>query len=121
MAVASAELAGANVTRGIVRRRFPMENVIPEFAYFQLRSRYAQDQIAAGTYGAALMQINIKDLRNLRFIAPDLQVQQEVIVRVEHLYERTERLCAAYLPEKLADIRDLRQSLLQQAFVGRLT
>ena len=97
-----------------------MENVIPEFAYFQLRSRYAQDQIAAGTYGAALMQINIKDLRNLRFIAPDLQVQQEVIVRVEHLYERTERLCAAYT-EKLADIRDLRQSLLQQAFVGRLT
>lgn len=120
MSVASAELADANVTRGIVPIRFPMENVIPEFAYFQLRSRYAQDQIAAGTYGAALMQINIKDLRNLRFIVPNLKAQQELIVRVEHLYEQTESLRATYT-EKLNDVRDLRQSLLQEAFSGRLS
>jgi type I restriction enzyme S subunit len=120
MSVASADLAGANVTRGIVPIRFPLENVVPEFAYFQLRSRYAQDQIAAATYGAALMQINIKDLRSLRFIVPTLDVQQDLIVRVEHLYERTERLRDAYAG-KVAEIRDLSQSLLQEAFSGRLT
>ncbi|WP_240922585.1 restriction endonuclease subunit S [Oleiagrimonas sp. C23AA] len=120
MSVASAELAGANVTRGIVPIRFPDESVLPEFAYFQLRSRYAQDQIAAGTYGAALMQINIKDLRKLRFIVPSIEDQQEIISRAELLYERAGSLRDIYAT-KLTDIADLRQSLLQKAFSGQLT
>lgn len=120
MSVASSELAGANVTRGIVPVRFPQDQVLPEYAYFQLRSRYAQDQIAAGTYGAALMQINIKDLRNLKFIVPDVETQRAIIVQVEHLYERTERLRSAYAAQ-VADTDALRQSLLHKAFSGQLT
>jgi type I restriction enzyme, S subunit len=120
ISVASPDLAGANVTRGIVPIRFPADKVLPEFAYFQMRSRHAQDQIAAGTYGAALMQINIKDLRNLRFIVPDVDSQREAVDRVEHLYDRTERLRSVYA-EKLAYVGDLRQSLLHSAFAGRLT
>ena len=120
LSVASPELAGANVTRGIVPIHLRSDEVLPEFAYFQLRSRYAQDQIAAGTYGAALMQINIKDLRNIRFIVPNLDVQRETVERVEHLYAKTERLRAVYA-EKLACVGDLRKSLLRDAFAGRLT
>ncbi|WP_299655008.1 restriction endonuclease subunit S [uncultured Jannaschia sp.] len=119
MSVASAELADANVTRGIVPIRFPDESVLPEFAYFQLRSRYAQDQIAAGTYGAALMQINIKDLRKLQFIVPSIEVQHEIISRAELLYERAGSLRDLYAT-KLNNIADLRQSLLQKAFSGQL-
>lgn len=119
MSVASDDLAGANVTRGIVPIRFPDETIIPEFAYFQLRSRYAQDQIAAGTYGAALMQINIKDLRKLRFICPDRPTQQNVVDEVERLLDKCERVSAEYR-RQLVDLDDLRQSLLQKAFSGRL-
>lgn len=119
MSVASDDLAGANVTRGIVPIRFPDETIIPEFAYFQLRSRYAQDQIAAGTYGAALMQINIKDLRKLRFICPNRATQQNVVDEVERLLEKCERVSAEYR-RQLVDLDDLRQSLLKKAFSGRL-
>jgi type I restriction enzyme S subunit len=120
LSVASPELAGANVTRGIVPIRFPQGKVLPEYAYFQLRSRYALDQIAAGTYGAALMQINIKDLRDLKFIVPDIEVQHEIVEHAEHLHERKERLLAVYAA-KLRDVYALRKSLLQRAFSGPLT
>lgn len=120
MSVADTDLSGANVTRGIVPIRFPEETVLPEFAYFQLRSKFAQDQIAARTYGAALMQINIKDLRKLQFILPEIERQRETLRRVEALYANCERLVSSYAA-RLADIDDLRQSILQEAFSGQLT
>lgn len=60
------------------------------------------------------------DLRTLRSIVPEIDFQRETVDQVERLYEGTERLCAVYAA-KLAVIRDVRQSLLQNAFSGRLT
>ncbi|SFK60974.1 type I restriction enzyme, S subunit [Rhodanobacter glycinis] len=120
ISIAAPELAGGNVTRGIVPIRFEMDKVLPEFAYFQFLSRYARDQIAAKTYGAALMQINIKDLRQLNFVLPHISLQSDIVVRAEELYERAKKLKAAYV-QKLADLANLRQSLLQKAFSGELT
>ena len=120
VSVADAELKGANVTRGIVPIRFNPEEVLPEFAYFQFRSPLVRDQIAAKTYGAALMQINIKDLRALSFFVPPIQKQKEMVVRLERLLEWSESLRDNY-ESQLKDIAALRQSLLQQAFSGKLT
>ena len=120
LSIASPELAGGNVTRGIVPIRFVDDKVLREFAYFQFRSRYVRDQIAAKTYGAALMQINIKDLRQLSFVAPPISQQRAAVERAEDLYERSHKLRIAYA-RKLTDLANLRQSLLQKAFSGELT
>ncbi len=120
LSIASPELAGGNVTRGIVPIRFEKDKVLREFAYFQLRSRYARDQIFAKTYGAALMQINIKDLRELNFVLPLISKQREAVARAENLYQRSHKLRGAYAT-KLTGLADLRQSLLQKAFSGQLT
>lgn len=120
LSIASPELAGGNVTRGIVPIRFESDKVLREFAYFQFRSRYVRDQIAAKTYGAALMQINIKDLRQLNFVVPPISQQRKAVERAEDLYERSHKLRNAYA-RKLADLANLRQSLLQKAFSGQLT
>jgi type I restriction enzyme S subunit len=120
LSIASPELAGGNVTRGIVPIRFEDDKVLREFAYFQFRSRYVRDQIAAKTYGAALMQINIKDLRQLNFIVPPISQQRGAVERAENLYERSHKLRNSYA-QKLADLANLRQSLLQKAFSGQLT
>jgi type I restriction enzyme, S subunit len=120
VSIASPELAGGNVTRGIVPVRFEVDKVLPEFAYFQFLSRYARDQIAAKTYGAALMQINIADLRRLNFVMPNIAQQKETAARSEHLYKRSQKLKIAYA-EKITDLAKLRQSLLQKAFSGQLT
>jgi type I restriction enzyme S subunit len=65
LAIASHELKGANVTRGIVPVRFSEKLIDPEFGFYMLTSRLVQDQIRSATYGAALMQINISDVRKL--------------------------------------------------------
>lgn len=120
VSVASRDLAGANVTRGIVPVRFDEGRVLRDFAYFQFLSTVIRKQVADKTYGAALMQINIKDLRELRFLLPDIRVQREVVSRAEHLLKATSDMRGAY-EGQLADTIALRQSLLQAAFSGQLT
>ncbi|MCR9276183.1 restriction endonuclease subunit S [Mameliella sp. LZ-28] len=118
--LASEELAGANVTRGIVPVRFDPRKILPGFGYFQFRSRFVQEQIAAGTYGAALMQINIRDLRKLQLYAPPVDRQEKALARLR----QTEELCLQLelaQSANLQDLDDLRQSLLQKAFAGELT
>ena len=120
VSVASESLAGCNVTRGIVPIRFDTTRVLPEFAFFQFRSRFVRDQIAAKTYGAALMQINIKDLRELDFVVPPVSEQRKAIARAEQFLEGGDRLRDDY-KKRLTDLANLRQSLLQKAFSGQLT
>lgn len=120
VSVASKGLAGANVTRGIVPIRFHPARVLRDFAYFQFRSSLVRNQIAEKTYGAALMQINIKDLRALRFLVPDLETQRDIVRKSEAVLADTQALCRSYQAQ-LSDSADLRQSLLQAAFSGQLS
>lgn len=120
VSVASEQLAGANVTRGLVPIRFDRSRVMLDFAYFQFRSGLVRSQIAEKTYGAALMQINIKDLRALRFLVPDMDAQRELVERSEAVLADTEALRRSYVAH-LNDIAELRQSLLQAAFSGQLS
>ncbi|WP_158185582.1 restriction endonuclease subunit S [Xanthomonas hyacinthi] len=120
ISVAADELAGANVTRGIVPIRFDPTRVLRDFAYFQFCFGAIRSEIAEKTYGAALMQINIKDLRNLRFVVPDIAVQREVIARSEALLNSATALRTSYKAQ-IADIAALRESLLEAAFSGQLS
>ncbi len=61
VSIASPELIGANVTRGIVPIRFDRSLVTPEFGFYLISSWPVQSQVREKTYGAALMQINIRD------------------------------------------------------------
>jgi type I restriction enzyme, S subunit len=120
VSMASSELAGANVTRGIVPVRFDPAKVDLEFAYFQMRSPFMRKQITAKTYGAALMQINIKDVRELRFVRPSFDAQQKAKSEMQLLHNRANRMMGDY-QAKLDGLGALRQSLLQKAFAGELT
>jgi type I restriction enzyme S subunit len=119
VSVASKELAGGNVTRGIVPIRFKSSTIQPEFGYYLFTSRYIQDQIKAGTYGAALMQINIRDIRKILLTFPPLPEQQRIVAQLDALSAETKRLEVLY-QQKLELLAELKQSLLQKAFAGEL-
>ena len=119
ISVASAELEGANVTRGIVPIRFKPGLVATAFGYHLMKSASVQSQIREKTYGAALMQINIGDLRNVSVKIPSLAKQQELAERLDSLRQETAHLESLYA-RKLAALDELKQSLLQQAFSGQL-
>ena len=120
ISVASDELEGANVTRGIVPIRFNGRHMIQKFGYYQFISKYIQDQIKAGTYGAALMQINIRDLRKLEFTVPPIDFQLESISMLDEAGDLINKLERTYR-DKLRDLDELKKSILQKAFMGELS
>jgi type I restriction enzyme M protein len=83
VSIAAPELAGANVTRGIVPIRFNRSLLLPEFGFYVMSSESVQNQIRAKTYGAALMQINIRDLRALELQLPPLKQQGEIAAELD--------------------------------------
>jgi type I restriction enzyme S subunit len=120
VSIATPELKDANVTRGIVPIRFNSKIVNQQFGYYLLISNYVQKQIRAKTYGAALMQINIGDLRKIITPYPPLKEQQTIVRQLDALRAETQKLEAVY-QQKIADLEELKKSILQKAFSGQLS
>lgn len=120
LSIALPELAGGNVTRGIVPIRFNPVFLSQKLGYYLLLSASAQKQIKAATYGTALMQINIRDLKQLELRVPPLAGQDALADRLESAQSYVEQLQANYLA-RLDIITALKQSLLDRAFAGELT
>ena len=119
VSIASAELVTANVTRGIVPIRFDISLLTPDFGFYLISSEPVQSQIREKTYGAALMQINIRDLRKITLSFPALKEQKVFATKLDVLHEETQRLASLY-ERKLAALEALKKSLLHQAFSGEL-
>jgi len=119
VSIAAPELVSANVTRGIVPIRFDISLLLPEFGYYLMRSDPVQRQIREKTYGTALMQINIRDLRVVLLPIPPLNEQPGIAFKFDQLYAETQRLTRLY-ERKLAALEELKKSLLHQAFNGEL-
>lgn len=119
ISIASKELAGANVTRGIVPIFFESTVVAQDFGYYLMCSDFVQSQIREKTYGTALQQINIGDLRNLKLPIPPLVEQEALTTIFDELSAETQRLESLY-QRKLAALDELKKSLLAQAFSGEL-
>jgi type I restriction enzyme S subunit len=119
VSAAAPELAGANVTRGIVPITFEPSILRQDFGYFLMTSDMVQSQIRAKTYGTALMQINIGDLRKIVVAMPPPEKQVVMAAELDKLRSETQRLEFLYR-QKLAALDELRKSLLHQAFSGQL-
>jgi type I restriction enzyme, S subunit len=120
VAVAATELSGANVTRGIVPISFNSQILSLDFGYYLFISDLVQKQVREKTYGTALMQINIGDLRKIVVRFPSLAQQKSIVAKLDALSAETKKLEAIY-QQKLADLEELKKSILQKAFRGELT
>lgn len=88
ISIASDELKGCNVSRGIVPLTFK-STVCPQYIYYQFLSQGIQKEIESKTRGTALKQINMEDLRQIRFPIPTLEVQQQIV----GILDRFDALC----------------------------
>ncbi len=120
VSLTSKELKGANVTRGIVPILFDANLVRLNFGYYQFISAGLSRQIKEKTYGAALMQINIRDVKQLKLNIPPVKIQDELLPKLNTLSDNTELLLLSY-SNKLASLKELKKSILQKAFAGELS
>ena len=82
---------------------------------YQLLSPRLQDDIQKKTTGAALKQINIKDLRALSLMLPSLSEQQSIVATLDSLKSKVDRLHENY--DKISQECDaLKQAILKQVF-----
>lgn len=122
LALATKELKGCNVNRGIVPLFFDDE-FDRLFFYYQLQTPTVQEAIANNTMGSALRQINIKDLRTIKLSYPPLAEQKRIVAKIEELMPKVEEYGKAQ--DKLNKVNEelperLKKSILQEAIEGRL-
>ena len=89
VALATEELKGCNVNRGIVPLYFG-DDVDKMFIYYQLQAPFVQEVIEENTMGSALKQINIKELRTLKLRVPPLAEQHRIVAKIEELLPKVE-------------------------------
>lgn len=113
---ASLELKGANVTRGVVPVWMNKTKMLNEFAIDLIETTGMQQQIKRLAKGATLIQLNLKDLRELKVICPPIELQKSFLERIATI-EKQKQQAQASLEKSAA----LFNSLLQRAFNGELT
>lgn len=106
---ATEDMKGCNVTRGIVPLSFIRHN--KWFMYWCIKSYEMNNLIQKYTKGATLKQINIKDLRQLPFPTPPLELQEKFGKQAELI--ETQR---ALLNQQISDARNLMAERMQYYF-----
>jgi type I restriction enzyme, S subunit len=77
-------------------------------------------RIKAKGKGSAQDNINLATFENERFPFPSLEQQKVIVDKLNELSSETQRLEAIH-QQKLAALKELKQSILQKAFTGELT
>ena len=112
--LATKELEGCNVTRGIVPIWFS-DNFNIFFAFELLKSKAINNEIQSLTYGATLQQINLSDLRKIQLINPPIQLQNQFAT----IEKKSETLKSHYR-DSLFELQNMYAVLSQKAFKGEL-
>jgi type I restriction enzyme S subunit len=93
---------------------------IPEFISYFFQTKTYWDKINAGISGSAQGGFNATKLGELEFHFPKSKEAQQIIVRqLDALRAETQKLEAVY-QQKIADLEELKKSILQKAFAGEL-
>lgn len=81
---------------------------------------YKEQLLFTGEQGATRQAITKAQIEVFRVFIPDLKNQQTIVRQLDALRAETQRLEAVY-QQKLADLEELKKSILQKAFAGELT
>jgi type I restriction enzyme S subunit len=69
--------------------------------------------------GTSIPQLTVPNLKNSIVKYPPLEEQQKIVQQLDELQEQTKKLEQIYT-QKLQDLDELKQSILQKAFNGEL-
>ena len=92
---------------------------IPEFMFFQSLSPVFKEQLESLASGTTVPIVNKSKFNSVKVVLPPLPSQKPVVALLNSLREETQRLESIY-QQKLAELEELKKSLLHQAFAGEL-
>ena len=95
-------------------------NVNGQFLLYFLKSRQASDYVRSGSKGGAQEFIGLTELRSFPVPIPPLNHQNALAASFSALLTEAQHLEAIYR-QKLDNLAELKQAILQKAFAGELT
>lgn len=103
----------------LIRMKFKKEILSKLYWYFS-KSKLYWDQVRQLSAGSAQPQFNGGAVKQIFFSYPmSLAEQKSIVKKLDALYEQTKKLEVLY-QQKLADLDELKKSILQKAFKGEL-
>lgn len=91
----------------------------PAFLCYYLQSQVGLNSIVGQMTGAAIKRIVLKDIKKAPVPFPSLHKQEAIVETFDSLLSETQRLESIY-QQKLTALDELKKSLLDQAFSGKL-
>ena len=98
----------------------PKECLLSFYLHYLMKSDCYKDFIDGLASGTNINNLKWSQLFNFEIPLPPLEEQQRIVENLDALRAETDRLQQQYTAQ-ITDLEDLRQSLLQQAFGGKLT
>ncbi|MCG2737596.1 MAG: restriction endonuclease subunit S [Candidatus Methanoperedenaceae archaeon] len=96
------------------------EHILPEYLINYMRSKEFKQQYELVMRQSTRNQVPITKQREFYHIIPPVEIQRTLIVKLEYLFDNAKKLEAIY-QKKLADLEELKKSILAKAFNGELT
>jgi len=103
-----------------IRIRLLTDKLLPEYLCEFMRTKAARRMLIDGGGGSNISNLNQKLLSSLPVAFPTIADQESILAELAGIRAKTVELFSTY-ETKTQQIDDLRQSLLQKAFVGELT
>lgn len=107
-----------NMNQAIVRFR-AKEYILPKFVYYMLIWPNTLDDVVSKTKGVVgQANISVTQSRNLDFVIPSRQEQEEVVRILDSIFEKEDK--SKELIDMLDKIDEMKKSILARAFRGEL-
>jgi type I restriction enzyme, S subunit len=110
----------ANINQAVCMMRCRQGMLLNHFLAYLLNSPFFKQQLHAAEVDNARANLSLTFFRELKIPLPTFGRQQVIVEQIHGLIAICRDL-QSYYRAKLADLDDLRQSLLQKAFAGELT
>ena len=96
-----------------------LQKVSPKYIIHFINSPLFESQKQTFVSGSAQPQLPITVIKQIYIPLPPLPRQHEIVAHLDRVFATTEALRAEY-EAHIRDLETLRQSLLEEAFAGRL-
>ncbi len=107
------------INSGMVILRNNLQKVSPKYIIHFINSPLFESQKQTFVSGSAQPQLPITVIKQIYIPLPPLPRQHEIVAHLDRVFATTEALRAEY-EAHIRDLETLRQSLLEEAFAGRL-
>jgi type I restriction enzyme, S subunit len=105
---------------GFIIRGRPFEKLNAKYVVYFLRTEGVRSELIKKATKSTITNINQSNLSEIIIPIPPIKEQQTIVLQLDTLRAETQKLEAVY-QQKLADLEELKKSILQKAFAGELT